>query len=137
MRCSTTWHRRRASVKAGLRCSARACWSNASCGLSCTIRPVWLRVHCGRTGHAVHVSAANTNRPLPSLARHIEGQELADGSLGARRSALGPRPAPVGSGSRASLLSLHLILVHMIAETHRHAGHADILRELIDGDTGR
>jgi len=32
--------------------------------------------------------------------------------------------------------SLHRILVHMIAETHRHAGHADIVRELLDGTTG-
>ena len=32
--------------------------------------------------------------------------------------------------------TLHLILVHMIAETNRHAGHADIVRELIDGATG-
>ncbi|HEY9499729.1 MAG TPA: DUF664 domain-containing protein, partial [Terrimesophilobacter sp.] len=30
----------------------------------------------------------------------------------------------------------HRILVHMIAETARHAGHADILRELIDGKAG-
>ncbi|MGC2941861.1 MULTISPECIES: DinB family protein [unclassified Brevibacterium] len=28
-------------------------------------------------------------------------------------------------------------LTHMIEETGRHAGHADILRELIDGRTGR
>ena len=28
-------------------------------------------------------------------------------------------------------------LTHMIEETARHAGHADILRELIDGATGR
>jgi len=27
-------------------------------------------------------------------------------------------------------------LVHMIAETDRHAGHADIVRELIDGSVG-
>ncbi len=33
-------------------------------------------------------------------------------------------------------VTLHLILVHMIAETHRHAGHADIVRELIDGAVG-
>jgi hypothetical protein len=26
--------------------------------------------------------------------------------------------------------------VHMIEETARHAGHADIIRELIDGETG-
>ena len=33
-------------------------------------------------------------------------------------------------------VSLHQILVHVVAETHRHAGHADIVRELIDGTTG-
>ena len=33
-------------------------------------------------------------------------------------------------------VTLQLILVHMIAETDRHAGHADIVRELIDGTAG-
>jgi uncharacterized damage-inducible protein DinB len=33
-------------------------------------------------------------------------------------------------------VTLHQILVHMIADTHRHAGHADIVRELIDGTAG-
>ncbi len=33
-------------------------------------------------------------------------------------------------------VTLRLILVHVIAETHRHAGHADIVRELIDGAAG-
>ncbi|MFJ6657112.1 DinB family protein [Streptomyces sp. NPDC091377] len=37
------------------------------------------------------------------------------------------RPAP----------SVRWALTHMIEETGRHAGHADILRELIDGATGR
>jgi uncharacterized damage-inducible protein DinB len=36
-----------------------------------------------------------------------------------------------------SQVTLHLVLVHAIAETHRHAGHADIIRELIDGAVGR
>ena len=35
-----------------------------------------------------------------------------------------------------SEVTLHRILVHMIAETNRHAGHADIVRELIDGAAG-
>ena len=34
-------------------------------------------------------------------------------------------------------VTLHQILVHMTAELHRHAGHADILREEIDGSAGR
>ena len=33
-------------------------------------------------------------------------------------------------------VTLHRILIHMIAETNRHAGHADIIRELIDGAAG-
>jgi len=32
--------------------------------------------------------------------------------------------------------SLRWILLHMIEETARHAGHADIIRESIDGTTG-
>ena len=28
------------------------------------------------------------------------------------------------------------ILVHMLEETARHAGHADLIREAIDGETG-
>ncbi len=33
-------------------------------------------------------------------------------------------------------VTLHRVLVHVIAETHRHAGHADIVRELVDGAAG-
>lgn len=33
-------------------------------------------------------------------------------------------------------VTLHQVLVHLIAETHRHAGHADIVRELVDGVAG-
>ncbi|QKW39174.1 DinB family protein [Actinomadura sp. NAK00032] len=43
-----------------------------------------------------------------------------------------PRPRP---GRPAP--TLRWALTHMIEETGRHAGHADILRELIDGSTGR
>ncbi|GIE94203.1 mini-circle protein [Paractinoplanes rishiriensis] len=34
-------------------------------------------------------------------------------------------------------LSVRWVLAHMTTETARHAGHADILREQIDGTTGR
>ncbi len=33
-------------------------------------------------------------------------------------------------------VTLHQILVHVAADTCRHAGHADITRELIDGAVG-
>jgi len=39
-------------------------------------------------------------------------------------------PAATGTAT------LHRILVHLIAETNRHTGHADIVRELIDGAVG-
>jgi hypothetical protein len=32
--------------------------------------------------------------------------------------------------------TLQWILIHMATETHRHAGHADIVREIIDGAAG-
>jgi hypothetical protein len=38
---------------------------------------------------------------------------------------------------RGERKSLRWVLAHMTSEVARHAGHADILRELIDGTTGR
>ncbi|MGV9454479.1 DinB family protein [Streptomyces sp. NPDC003635] len=43
-----------------------------------------------------------------------------------------PRPRPDRPAP-----SVRWALAHMIEETGRHAGHADILREQIDGTTGR
>ena len=37
----------------------------------------------------------------------------------------------------AEVPDLRWVLAHLLQETARHAGHADILRELIDGQTGR
>ncbi|MGI5151963.1 DinB family protein [Plantactinospora sp. CA-294935] len=45
-----------------------------------------------------------------------------------------PAPRPPGRGLAPSM---RWVLTHMIEETGRHAGHADILREQIDGSTGR
>ncbi|NUT99057.1 MAG: DUF664 domain-containing protein, partial [Saccharothrix sp.] len=35
-----------------------------------------------------------------------------------------------------SEVPLHFVMVHVIAETNRHAGHADIVRETVDGAAG-
>jgi hypothetical protein len=35
-----------------------------------------------------------------------------------------------------SEVTLHRVLVHVLSETSRHVGHADIVRELIDGAAG-
>jgi uncharacterized damage-inducible protein DinB len=42
----------------------------------------------------------------------------------------------VQNTGRSADYNVRWVVVHMIEETARHAGHADILRELIDGKTG-
>jgi hypothetical protein len=41
-----------------------------------------------------------------------------------------------GAHAELGAVSLRWIYLHMIEETSRHAGHADILRELVDGTVG-
>ncbi len=41
-----------------------------------------------------------------------------------------------GTDRHGAAVSLRWVLVHMVQETARHAGHADVLRELLDGRTG-
>jgi len=45
--------------------------------------------------------------------------------------------APAAQPGPDGPTSLRWVLLHLLEETARHAGHADILRELIDGSTGR
>ena len=45
-------------------------------------------------------------------------------------------PGPDALSARGKPVSLRWVLVHMIEETARHAGHADLLREAADGATG-
>ncbi|MFB6554635.1 DinB family protein [Streptomyces sp. NPDC056405] len=69
------------------------------------------------------------------VARYRATVERANAALDQCTDDLGepvPRPRP----GRAAP-SVRWALTHMIEETGRHAGHADILRELIDGTTGR
>ncbi len=54
-------------------------------------------------------------------------EALADGGL----DRLSRVPWPDGSTP-----SLRWILVHMIEEYARHNGHADLIRESVDGETG-
>jgi len=42
----------------------------------------------------------------------------------------------VGTAWSGEFVSMRWVLIHMLEETARHAGHMDILRELIDGATG-
>ena len=42
----------------------------------------------------------------------------------------------MGKSWNGNAVSMRWVLVHVIEETARHAGHLDILRELLDGATG-
>ncbi|MCL2586289.1 MAG: DinB family protein [Streptosporangiales bacterium] len=46
-----------------------------------------------------------------------------------------PGRVPWWPADRAGV-TLHGVLIHMIAETDQHRGHADVVRELIDGTAG-
>ncbi len=45
--------------------------------------------------------------------------------------------APLAEVGEEAPVDLRWVLTHLLEETARHAGHADILRELVDGTTGR
>ncbi len=51
--------------------------------------------------------------------------------------AVGDLSTPVNRPVDGEHLSVRWVVAHMTGETTRHAGHADILREQIDGVTGR
>ncbi len=59
--------------------------------------------------------------------RALVAEAMADGGL--------DRPADVGSPD-GTTPSLRWILVHLIEEYARHNGHADLIREWIDGEVG-
>jgi uncharacterized damage-inducible protein DinB len=41
-----------------------------------------------------------------------------------------------GTTAKGEPVNLRWVIIHMIEETGRHAGHLDLLRELLDGSTG-
>ncbi|WP_020658687.1 DUF664 domain-containing protein [Amycolatopsis benzoatilytica] len=72
-----------------------------------------------------------TGDAVPAVvARYRETVQHANELLDACPDLAAPFPGRTGP-------SVRWALTHLIEETGRHAGHADILRELIDGTTGR
>ena len=76
-------------------------------------------------------------------ATDLDAEELRDRyRLACRRSdeviarASGPDQFSVQALRGGEKLSLRWVLLHLIEETARHAGHADLLREATDGATG-
>jgi uncharacterized damage-inducible protein DinB len=87
---------------------------------------------------------AGRDDPLPEDA--VAPADTVDSVLGAYR-AMWAEVDEVTTGSPLEALcrdigdgpnvNLGWVLMHLLEETARHAGHADILRELIDGVVGR
>ena len=64
-------------------------------------------------------------------------QTLAEDSLSRSSTAVGrARRLDDEVPFRGGVVSVRFVLTHLIEETGRHAGHLDVLRELIDGRTG-
>ena len=108
----------------------------------------------GSSSTSVTSSAGRTARPLPWLGEDADGNagmwaapdETRDAITSLYRRAWKhadatiaelplDAPATVPWWGEGEVTLCH-ILVHMTAEAQRHAGHADIVRELIDGSVG-
>lgn len=84
----------------------------------------------GEPGGEFWVNPDDTRRDV--LDRYQETCELADRTMAA---------LPLDATGHVwwwgdEPVTLHHVVVHVVAETQRHAGHADILRELLDGAVG-
>jgi len=96
-------------------------------------RMEWRWVDGGMLGAEVSESEEEF-RPGPSLtlAAAVEAYRARAAATEAAVRSL-PLDAPCRRGEQADL---RFVLLHLINETARHAGHADAVRELLDGTTG-
>jgi uncharacterized damage-inducible protein DinB len=87
---------------------------------------------------------AELGLPAPGDGWTVGPEDTVDGVIADYRAACAESRAAVEGHEldevvpheRLGQVSLRWILVHMVEETARHAGHADILREQTDGATG-
>src|SRR6266542_4178562 len=123
------------------------------------VRDAVVRASAGLTGEQQRLPGVPSGTNLLGLIRHLTAVEehwfqrvflggdcIIDMSMdvpaGATRDeVVAARPAlsavaRIANPGEDQAVSLRRIMVHMIEETARHAGHADILREQIDGAVG-
>lgn len=91
---------------------------------------------------------AGSDSPLPTRSMHVDDtttvaevvssyQQVAALSNAQVALAAGDATTPAARPGWDNPVNLRWVLLHMIEETARHAGHADILREQLDGRVGR
>jgi hypothetical protein len=66
------------------------------------------------------------------VAAYQEGWEVVDGIVAANAF-----EDPAADQQGLAPVNLRWIVMHLLEETARHAGHADLIRELLDGSVGR
>ena len=77
------------------------------------------------------IEDADAEADLETFRREVEASRAAVAGQGARRRRGEPRRS-----SRLRTRDIRWIYVHMIEEYARHNGHADLIRECIDGTVG-
>jgi uncharacterized damage-inducible protein DinB len=106
---------------------------------------LWLIKHLSRAESLwiVHRFAAadvelpdDTVRPHDTLAQAVETYRRTGDRVDAVVTGASLDDVCRNVGDEAPV-NLRWVLSHLLEETARHAGHADILRELVDGHTGR
>lgn len=107
---------------------------------------LWLVRHLAKA-ESTWVERRFAGRPAPSGPEPGDQSDTVDAAVSDYRSTWG-RVDSIALGATTldefcsdtgteSPVTLRWVLGHLLEETARHAGHADILRELIDGETGR
>ena len=76
-------------------------------------------------------------QPADTLTSAVDAYRATWARVDAIVSATPTLDEPCRRARRGPPVNLRWVLMHLLEETARHAGHADILRELIDGSTGR
>ncbi|MDH6196633.1 putative damage-inducible protein DinB [Mycobacterium frederiksbergense] len=94
--------------------------------------PAWLTSEEGEPTRDMWATAEESRHDIVSLYRRA----CAHSNATIDALDLGGRGEVPGWPEHRRSVTLHDILVHMLSETARHAGHADILRELIDEAAG-
>ena len=88
----------------------------------------------------VSIGTADGDFEFPADATVVEGISVLQQSINESRAAIvGLSPEDVSLATRPKTgapVSLRWIMIHMIEEYARHCGHADFLRERIDGRKG-
>ncbi len=89
---------------------------------------------------AAHVRSPGSGMRVPrgrATAEVLDDYRAAIAASDAAIRAIGDPEAHLARLVSGEHMTMRWLIAHMTSETARHAGHADILREQIDGTTGR